>query len=151
VPPVELTVKLTVTVAPVSEGSGLSPVIDVVVAAGGGASTACAAVPELPLKAAVPGYVAVRVRFPSVVSARVQLPCPPLSASLQLSTPSLTVTVPVGVRAAEPTVKLTVTVAPVSEGSGLSAVIDVVVAEGGGASTLCEAVPELPLKAVLPE
>jgi hypothetical protein len=61
-----------------------------------------------------------------------QLPSPPLNAELQLSTPSLTVTLPVGAPVAAVTVKLTVTTPPGSDGSGLSPVTTVVVAAGAG-------------------
>jgi hypothetical protein len=80
-----------------------------------------------------------------VLRAREQLPDPPARSPVQLSTPSVTVTVPAGVPAGELTVKLTVTASPGSDGSGVSAVMVVVVVAGGGgaAVTLTGCVTEL--------
>src|SRR5215813_13619485 len=79
------------------------------------------------------------------------LQAPVATVPVQLSTPSLTVTLPVGVPApgaAGATVKLTVTACPTSEGSGLSEVIAVVVS---ALSTVCAAAAEvLPLKLASP-
>jgi hypothetical protein len=72
--------------------------------------------------------VAVRVLTPVVASASWQLPAPPASDPVQLWTPSLTVTVPVGVPPSEATRKLTGKAAPSAEGSGESEVIVVEVA-----------------------
>jgi hypothetical protein len=69
--------------------------------------------------------VAVNVRFPAVLSESVQLPA--ATEPLQLSTPSLTVTEPVGVPPLDVTEKLTVTACPTDEGSGTSEVMTVVV------------------------
>jgi hypothetical protein len=69
---------------------------------------------------------------------------------VQLSTPSLTVTLPVGVPDGEVTTKLTVIDSPASEGLGPWSVIVVVVLAGGGALTVCGSVSELLLKLGLP-
>jgi hypothetical protein len=63
-----------------------------------------------------------------------QLPLPAFSWPVQVGVPplTLTVTVPVGVPAGEVTWKLTVKVEPLTDGSGLSAVMAVDVAAGGG-------------------
>ena len=58
--------------------------------------TLCVLVPELPAKFASPEYVAVSVfGFPAVLDASEQLPA--LTGAEQVSVPSLTETVPVGV------------------------------------------------------
>lgn len=93
------------------------------------ALTECEAPAEvLPLKFVSPAYVAVSVRAPGVVSVILQVPA--ATVPMQLFTPSLTVTLPVGVPAPGAlavTVKLTVTAWPTSEGSGVSDVMVVVV------------------------
>src|SRR5512143_1706198 len=75
------------------------------------------------------------------------LQVPAVTVPVQLSTPSLTVTLPVGVPApgaTGATVKFTVTACPTLDGSGLSDVIVVVVSAG---LTECEFAAEvLPLK-----
>src|SRR5437773_342373 len=103
VPPGDVTVKLIVTASPTSDGSGVSPVIVVVVAAG---FTAWATPAEvLPAKLALPAYVAVRVLAPGVVGTSVQPPA--ATVPEQLTVPSLTVTLPLGAPPVEVTVKLT--------------------------------------------
>jgi hypothetical protein len=115
---------LKVTAWPTAEGSGVSPVIAVVVVAG---FTVCATPAEiLPAKFASPPYVAVSVLAPAVIGVSVQLPA--ATVPTQLTVPSLTVTVPLGVPPADVTVKLTTTPWPTTEGSGVSPVIAVVVA-----------------------
>ena len=81
------------TFCPAAEGSGRT---DTTVAVVPAAFTVCAAPAEaLPPKSASPAYVATRLREPGVTSAREQLPA--ATGAVQLSTPSLTVTLPVGV------------------------------------------------------
>src|SRR6266513_5311081 len=127
VPPPDVTVNATVTACPTTEGSGVSPVMVVVVAA---APTVCVTPADvLPAKLAFPAYVAVTVRSPAAVNATLQLPT--ATVALQLWVPSLTVTVPAGVPlpgAVAVTVNVKLTAWPVAEGSGVSAVIVVVVA-----------------------
>ena len=127
------TVKFTVTGCPTFDGSGLSDVMVVVVSAG---LTVCEFAAEvLPLKLASPPYAPVIEYDPTLAKAIVQEPAPALSVALQLFVPpSETSTVPVivvGVTAAPgataATLTLKVTVCPVTEGSGLSDVIVVVV------------------------
>jgi len=108
----------------------VSAVIVVVVAAGFTAWVAPADV--LPAKFALPAYVAVRVFAPAVVGASVQPPT--ATVPEQLTVPSLTVTLPVGTPPLEVTVKLTAIPWPTTEGSGVSAVMVVVVA---AAPTVC--------------
>jgi hypothetical protein len=99
----------------------------------------CCAVPELPLKAELSSYVAVKVWVPGLVSASEQLPAPSSPREpLQLSGSSFTVTftTPTGVPAPEITMKLTVTASPGADGSGLCPVIVVVVPAGGGGLTV---------------
>jgi hypothetical protein len=74
----------------------------------------------------------VKVFAPAVVGVRVQLPA--ATVPVQFAVPSLTVTLPVGVPPVEVTVKVTVTACPTTEGSGVSAVIVVVVL---AAPTVC--------------
>ena len=90
------TVKLIGTAWPVTDGSGRSDVIVVVVAA---LLTvwAVAGVEILPLKFASPAYVAVRFLAPGVAKAIEQLPVPEVRLPVQLCVPSETVTLPVGV------------------------------------------------------
>ena len=87
-------------------------------------------VSSLPLKFASPTYVAVNVRAPMLVRARVHVP--DATVPVQVSAPPLTVTttLPVGVPAPGATgwtVKLTATGVPNTDASGVSAVIVVVV------------------------
>jgi hypothetical protein len=94
VPPVLVTVKLTVYGWPTVEGSGVSPVMLVVV----GAAVTDWATPTdaLPRKFPSPAYVAVSVFAPAVVNVIGQLP--PATVPVQLvPAPSSTVTLPVGV------------------------------------------------------
>src|SRR2546429_3760296 len=79
----------------------------------------------LPPKLASPAYVAVSVLAPAVNGVSVQLPT--ATVPVQVAAPSLTVTFPVGVPPPDVTVKVTVTPCPTTEGSGVSAVIVVVV------------------------
>jgi hypothetical protein len=151
VPDDEVTVKLTVTVCPSSEGSGASPVIVVVVLAGGGAVTVCPSVSELGSNPSAPEYVAVSVRSPTVPRARSQLPSPAARVPVQDEVPSLTVTVPVGVAPAEATRKPTVKLEPLTDGSGLSLMIAVVVEAGDGATTVWPSVSELDENPSAPE
>src|SRR5213075_453302 len=87
----------------------------------------------LVLKLVSPLYMAVSVLDPTVVSVKLQVPVPPLSGPVHVSPlTSLTVivTVPVGVGAPPTllvTLKLIGTACPTIEGSGVSAVISVVV------------------------
>jgi hypothetical protein len=104
----------------------------------------------LDVKAELPWYVAVSVLFPEVVRVREQLPDPPCSWPVQLSTPSVTVTVPAGVPDDEATVKLTEIDSPTFDGFGPWSAIVVVVLAGGGALTVCASVSVLPLKLALP-
>src|SRR6266550_3786263 len=72
VPPGDVTVKLIVTASPTSDGSGVSPVIVVVVAA---APTVCVTPADvLPAKLASPAKLAVTVRAPAEPNAMLQLP-----------------------------------------------------------------------------
>src|SRR4029077_17442978 len=82
----------------------------------------------LPAKLPSVAYVAVTVRPPAAVNAMLQLPAATLA--LPLCVPSLIVPVPVGVPlpgALADTVKLKLTAWPTTEGSGVWAVIVVVV------------------------
>src|SRR5437868_1627502 len=85
--------KLTVTAAPVTDGSALAAVI---VVGGSGMEIICEAVPFEPLKLVSPAYVAVIVRAPRLVSASEQVPA--ATVPVQVSAPPLTVivTLPVG-------------------------------------------------------
>ena len=81
-----------------------------------------------PLKLVSPAYVAVNVFVPALVNVIEQLPA--ATVPVQLCVPSLTVTFPVGVPlpgASTVTLKVTGTAWPTTEGSGVSAVIVVVV------------------------
>ena len=127
------TVKFTVTACPTIDGSGLSDVMLVVVLA---ALTVCEFATEvLALKLASPLYAPVIEYDPALGKVIVQEPAPAVSVALQVFVPpSETSTVPVivvGVTAAPgattATLTLKVTVCPVTEGSGLSEVIVVVV------------------------
>jgi hypothetical protein len=69
--------------------------------------------------------VAVRDFAPADVGVRVQVPV--ATEPTQVAAPSLTVTFPVGVPPVDVTLKSTVTACPTTEGSGVSAVIVVVV------------------------
>jgi hypothetical protein len=98
------TVKVTVTAWPTAEGSGVSAVIVVVVAA---AFTVWAAPADvLPPKFPSPAYVAMRVFAPAVVGVSVQVPA--ATVPTQVAVPSPTVTVPVGVPPVDVTVNVTV-------------------------------------------
>ena len=81
------------------------------------------------MKLLSPAYVAVRVFAPADVKVITQEPA--ATVPIQLFVPSLTVTLPVGTVGELPvldaTLKLTVTDCPVTEGSGVSEVSDVVV------------------------
>src|SRR5207237_1258078 len=123
VPPLEVTVKVTATAWPTTEGLGVWPVIVVVVPA---APTVCATPADvLPAKFASPAYVAVRVFAPAVVGVNEQVPA--ATVPVQVSVPALTVTSPVGVPPPEVTVKVTAIAWPTAEGSGVCPVIVVVV------------------------
>src|SRR6185312_3837496 len=67
------------------------------------------------------------VRFPTVDMASWQLPVPPTSAAGQLSTPSVTVTVPSGTTPVAVTRTVTVTTPLATDGSGVSPVMRVLV------------------------
>jgi hypothetical protein len=87
VPALDVTRTDTVTLLPLTEGSGESAVMIVVVPAGGGggaAVTVCGSVSELPVRPDPPAYVAVRVRSPTVDNESWQLPAPPDKAPEQL-------------------------------------------------------------------
>ena len=88
------TVKLIGTGWPTQDGSGKSDVIVVVVLV---VPTVCAVagLETLPLKFVSPAYVAVRDFVPGVVNAIEQVPA--AAVAVQLSVPSETVTLPVGV------------------------------------------------------
>lgn len=113
--------------------------------------TVCGSPDEvLPIKLLSPAYAAVRVRAPPVVSEILQVPA--TTVPVQLSLPSLTVTLPVGVPApgaTGATAKFTATACPTPEGSGLSDVIVVVVS---ALLTVCDVAREeaLPLKLLSP-
>lgn len=113
VPPVTVTV--TFTDCPISDGSGESVVIVVVVGANW---TVWLSVSLLGLKAVLSGvYVAVMVLFPTELNTTTQLPVPPESVMVQFVFAPVMATVPVGVE--EPvTATLTVTDCPIPEGSG---------------------------------
>src|SRR6267154_2097672 len=97
VPPVDVTVKVTATAWPTTDGSGVSPVMVVVVAA---AFTVWAVpVEALPAKLALPPYVATSVFAPAVVGVSVQLPA--ATVPTQFTVSSLTVTLPAGVPPAD--------------------------------------------------
>jgi len=117
------TVKVKVTAWPTVDGSGASLVIVVVVPA---AFTVWPTLVVLPAKSASPAYDAVSVRDPAELGVSEQLPC--ATVPLQLSGPSLTVTLPVGAPLDEVTLKETVIACPKVEGSGEWPVIVVVVA-----------------------
>jgi hypothetical protein len=147
VPPNDVTVYCTVTDSPTTEESGESDVIDVVVSH---LSTVCGSVADtLPLKSESPAYVAVSDRAPAVV--RTMSHWPAATVAVQLSTPSLTVTSPVGVPApgeSATTAYCTVTAAPTTEESGESDVMDVVVSAW---LTVWGSAPDaLPLKSASP-
>ena len=100
---------------------------------GGGTSggvTTWPAVAELDWNSPPPGKVAVRVRSPGVTSTMEQLPA--ATSALQVSSPpeAVTWTVPVGVPAGEVTWKVTTTPSAGTDGSGVSAVMAVVVEAG---------------------
>ena len=118
------TVKVKVTAWPTVDGSGVSLVIVVVVAAGFTVWPTPAEV--LLAKSASPAYAAVSVTDPAELGVNEQLPC--ATVPLQLSGPSLTVTLPVGAPLDEVTLKETVITCPKVEGSGEWPVIVVVVA-----------------------
>src|SRR5207247_676186 len=103
----------------------------------------------LPAKLPSVAYVAVTIRPPAALNAIVQLPAATLA--LQLWVPSLTVIVPVGVPlpgAFAATVNVKLTAWPTTEGSGVWAVIVVVVA---AAFTVCPTPAEaLPAKLASP-
>src|SRR4051812_16212811 len=67
------------------------------------------------------------VRLPTVDNVNWQLPAPPTSEALQLSTPSVTVTVPSGTTPSAVTRTVIVTADPATEGSGESLVMAVLV------------------------
>jgi hypothetical protein len=94
--------------------------------------------------------VAVSVLFPCVFNVTLHVPAD--TVPTQVSTPSLTVTLPVGVPlpgAVTETVKFTVTGCPAVEGSGLSRVIAVVVL---ALLTVCETPADVEArKLALPE
>jgi len=122
-PPSEVTLNATVIAWPTVEGSGVTLVMVVVVAAW---FTVCPTPAEvLTAKLASPAYVAVSVRAPAVESVKSQVPA--ATVPTQLSVPSVTVTLPVGVPAFEVTLKFTLIAWPTVEGSGVWAVIVVVV------------------------
>ena len=127
------TVKFTVTACPTFDGSGLSEVIVVVVLAG---LTVCEFVAEvLPLKLESPLYAPVIEYVPVLGKAILHEPSPATNVTTQeLVPPSETVAEPMMVvgattapGATAATVTLKVTVCPVTEGSGLSEVMVVVV------------------------
>src|SRR5256885_14413560 len=89
----EVPMRVTAIAWPTAEGSGVCPVIVVVVPA---APTVCATPADvLPAKFASPAYVAVRVFAPAVVGVNEQVPA--ATVPTQVAAPSLTVTLPVGV------------------------------------------------------
>jgi hypothetical protein len=142
-----VTVKVIGTLCPVTDGSGRSLVIVVVVLAG---LTVCPTDAEvLPVKFASPPYCAVSVFAPMVLKAMLQLVAGKVAT--QDCTPSVTVTTPVGVPAPggfAVTVKVIGTLWPVTEGSGRSLVIVVVVL---ALLTVCPTDAEvLPVKLVSP-
>jgi len=103
VPPVDATVNVTATACPTTDGSGVWPVMVVVVAA---AVTVCVTPAEvLPAKLASPAYVAVRVVVPADVGVKLHVPA--ATVPVHVSLPSLTVTFPVGVPPVEVTVNVT--------------------------------------------
>jgi hypothetical protein len=100
-----------------------------------------------------PLYVPVTVKMPDLLGVIGQLPVPPDSVIVQLSvpppSPSETLTVPVGVPAAGATavtVAVTVTACPNTDGFGA---LCTTVFEPA-LFTVCEVVPELPVKFVSP-
>jgi hypothetical protein len=100
VPPLEVTLNVTFTAWPTAEGSGVSPVIVVIVLA---SLTVCATPADvLPAKFVFPAYVAVSVLAPAVVGVRLHPPA--ATVPTQFTVPSLTVTLPVGFPPAEVTV-----------------------------------------------
>src|SRR5262245_59958245 len=126
------------------------PLVTVAVGGEFGGLTVCGSPAEvLVLKLLSPAYAAVSVRLPTVVS--VMLHWPAATVLVQLSTPSLTVTFPVGVPAPGAftvTLYCTVTALPCVEGPGLSEVIVVVVS---ALLTVCASAAEvLPLKVLSP-
>src|SRR6188472_4146575 len=88
-----VTLKVTGTGWPTTDGSGVSAVIVVVVLA---LLTVWESAADVdPLKLVSPTYVAVNVFVPALVNVRLHVPA--ATVPLQLSVPSLTVTLPVGV------------------------------------------------------
>ncbi len=124
---VTATAYVTVTGSPVTVGSGRSEEIATEVAA---VFTVCATPADtLVRKFASPAYVAVNVLAPAVVDTSPHDPA--ATVATQVSVPSLTVTEPVGVPAPGAvtlSVKATGTVCPVTDGSGRSEVMLIVVA-----------------------
>jgi hypothetical protein len=126
VPAAEVTVNDTTTPCPNTDGSGVWPVIVVVVLAGVTVWVTPAEV--LVAKLPSPAYTAVTVRPPVEVNVIVQLPC--ATVALQLCVPSLTVTFPVGVPlpgAFVATVNVKLTACPTVDGLADWLVIAVVV------------------------
>src|SRR6266446_6975477 len=117
------TVNAKLTACPTAEGSGVWPVIVVVVPAAVTVWDAPADV--LPAKFASPPYVAVSVLLPAVAGVRVQVPA--ATEPLQFSVPSLTVTLPVDVPPPEVTVNATAIPCPTTDGFGVWLTIVVVV------------------------
>src|SRR6266699_6823513 len=117
------TVNAKLTAWPTAEGSGVWPVIVVVVPAAVTVWDAPADV--LPAKFASPPYVAVSVLLPAVAGVRVQVPA--ATVPLQVAATSVTVTRPVGVPLPDVTVNATAIPWPVTDGFGVWVVIAVVV------------------------
>jgi hypothetical protein len=112
------TVKVTATAWPTTEGSGVW--LAIVVAVLARLTVWATAGDVLVVKFASPAYVAVRFFAPAEVGVSVQVPA--ATVPTQVAVPSLAVTFPVGVPppgATAPTVKVTVTAWPTTEGSGV--------------------------------
>lgn len=123
-PPVTDTV--TLTVCPADDGFGVLAVMVVTV---GGNATVWPTDPLLPVWVASPLYVAVRVFPPEELKVTTQLPAPFVRVKEQFVSAPVISTVPVG-NVIPATVMLTVTACPILDGSGLCAVIVVMVSVG---------------------
>ena len=124
---VPLTVTLTATAWPGMDGSGVSAVM-VVEELFVTLVTVWFTLLELVTWDPSPLYTAVRVLAPIELKTTLQVPLPPESVMVQFVSAPLMATVPVGVEPDPPTVTPTATASPGVDGSGVSAVMVVVVA-----------------------